>query len=80
MNNDAMHGIAFTAFVTVASQALILRDRLLGRVKRISLDQYQELKASRRTIVSGGNDFFDASLRRSPSRSQCARRLFFVMG
>jgi alpha-beta hydrolase superfamily lysophospholipase len=54
MNNDAINGLAFTASVTVASQALILRDRLLGRVKRVSLDHSADLNVSIRTISSGG--------------------------
>jgi hypothetical protein len=54
MNHDALSSLAFTATVTVASKALILRDRLLGRVKSVSLDHSSELNLSRRTITSGG--------------------------
>jgi alpha-beta hydrolase superfamily lysophospholipase len=53
MKNDAKSGLAFTAAVTLASQALIMRDRFLGRMKRVSLHNSSDLKVSRRTIASG---------------------------
>jgi hypothetical protein len=53
MENDAISNLTFTAGVTFASQILILRDRLLGRVRRIPLEDFSCPEVSRRTIVSG---------------------------
>ena len=71
MKDDVMSGLAFTAAVTAASQALILRDRLLGRVKRVSLDHSSDLKVSRRTITSGKQllDTVYAAPAREPARA-----------
>ena len=49
----SIDNLAFTAAVTVASQSFILRDRILGRVKRAPLEDHQYLKISRRSIASG---------------------------
>lgn len=51
--SGSMDNIAFTTAVTVASRVLILRDRLLGRVKRPSTEDYPSLEISRRPIASG---------------------------
>ena len=51
--SGSIDNLAFTAAVTVASRSFILRDRLLGRVKRASLEDYQYLEISRRLIASG---------------------------
>lgn len=51
--SGSMDNIAFTAAVTVASRVLILRDRLLGRVKRTPSEDYPCLEISRRPIASG---------------------------
>lgn len=45
--------LAFSAAITVASRTLILRDRLLGRVKRFSPEDRSCLKISRHPISSG---------------------------
>jgi pimeloyl-ACP methyl ester carboxylesterase len=45
--------LAFTAAVTVASRAFILRDRFLGRVKRAPLEDHPCLETWRRSIASG---------------------------
>ena len=49
----SINNLAFTAAVTVASRAFILRDRLLGRVKRAPLEDPPYLEISRRSIPSG---------------------------
>jgi uncharacterized protein len=49
----SIDNLAFTAAVTVASRSFILRDWLLGRVKRTPLEDHQYLKISRRSIASG---------------------------
>jgi len=50
---------AFTTAVTVASRALILRDKLLGRMKRTRLDYLAAPGISKRKIPSG-NQILDA--------------------
>jgi pimeloyl-ACP methyl ester carboxylesterase len=49
----SIDNLAFTAAVTVASRAFILRDRFLGRVKRAPLEDHPSLETSRRSIASG---------------------------
>jgi hypothetical protein len=49
----SIDGLVFTAVVTVASRALIWRDRLLGRVTRALLEDSSHLEISRRSIVCG---------------------------
>lgn len=51
--SGSIDNLAFTAAVTVASRSLILRDRLLGKVKRAPLEHHQYLEISRRSIASG---------------------------
>jgi uncharacterized protein len=51
--SGSIDNLAFTAVVTVASQAFILRDRFLGRVKRVPLEDHPCLETSRRSIASG---------------------------
>jgi alpha-beta hydrolase superfamily lysophospholipase len=51
--------LVFTAAVTVSSWTLILRDRLLGRTNKVSLENSSYLKTSRHTI-SSGNQRLDA--------------------
>lgn len=51
--SGSIDNLAFTAAVTVASRSFILRDRLLGRVKRAPLEDHPYLKISRRSIASG---------------------------
>jgi hypothetical protein len=48
----AEDSFVFTAAVTVASRALILRDRLLGRVKAVVAEDASHLKIFRHTIAS----------------------------
>jgi uncharacterized protein len=47
------HRLIFTAAVTAASKALILRDRLLGRVKKFQLDEKRCQVISSLRIASG---------------------------
>jgi alpha-beta hydrolase superfamily lysophospholipase len=51
--SSSMDSVAFTAVVTVASRTLILRDRLLGRISKATLEDSQCLEISRRSIASG---------------------------
>lgn len=51
--SGSIDNLAFTAAVTVASRAFILRDRLLGRVKRAPLEDPPHLEISRHSIPSG---------------------------
>jgi alpha-beta hydrolase superfamily lysophospholipase len=51
--NSALENVAFTAVVTVASRTLILRDRLLGRVKKATLEDSRCLEISKLSIPSG---------------------------
>jgi pimeloyl-ACP methyl ester carboxylesterase len=57
--SQSIDSLAFTAVITVASRTLILRDRLLGRVKRTPLEDDPCLEISRHTICSG-KQFLDA--------------------
>lgn len=57
--SGSIDNLAFTAVVTAASWTLILRDRLLGRVKRAPLEDHPCLEISRRPIASG-KQFLDA--------------------
>jgi alpha-beta hydrolase superfamily lysophospholipase len=51
--SGSIDNLAFTAAVTVASRAFILRDKLLGRVKRAPFEDPPYLEISRRSIASG---------------------------
>ena len=51
--SESIDCLAFTAAVTIASRIFILRDRLLGRVKRSPLEDPPCLEISRRPIASG---------------------------
>ena len=57
--STSIDNLAFTAVVTLASWTFILRDRLLGRVKRAPLENHPCLEISRRTIASD-KQFLDA--------------------
>ena len=50
---QSMDNLAFAAVVTFASRTLILRDRLLGRVKRALLEDHPFPEISRHPVASG---------------------------
>jgi uncharacterized protein len=49
------HGISFTIALTGISRALLLRDRMLGRVRPVVEGSGPEASVERHRIVSGGN-------------------------
>ena len=49
------HGISFTIALTGISRALLLRDRMLGRVRPVVEGAGAEATVERHEIVSGGN-------------------------
>lgn len=54
LSRSSFHGFVFTVAVTAASRTLILRDRLLGRVKPVRIDEGSGGRASRHVIASNG--------------------------